>query len=120
MVARLCRIAITAASFLAVLLAARDIHSGLAQQAQAQNPYYVEAAPPIPYNYFVPSPEGSGSAAALYVSPRPTPPRVGAAFITYQPFAPHEFLYRHNRTYVRYNPDAGRTRTTVTYRSPIW
>jgi len=50
--------------------------------------------------------------AQLYVSPRPVPPRVGHTWITYPPFMPHEFLYKHRRKYVR---PAGVTglRTTV-------
>jgi len=113
MVARLRRFAVIAAVILAVLLLAWHFDSGLTREAQAQNPYYVVGAPVIPYNYFVPPPEAPGAGAALYVSPRPTPPRVGHTFITYQPFAPHEFLYKHKSTYVRHNEGAGRTRTHV-------
>ena len=48
--------------------------------------------------------------AEMYLSPRPTPPLVGHTYITYQPLMPHEFLYRHHRSYYRDNgPYAGVT-----------
>ena len=71
--------------------------------------------PDVFYNFYVPPvPAGGypGMGAQLYVSPRPVPPRVGHTWITYPPFMPHEFLYKHRRKYVR---PAGVTglRTTV-------
>ena len=73
-------------------------------------------APDLFYNYYVPPGPCGGVAAALYPSPRPTPPWVGHTYVTYQPLMPHELLYPHKRTYLRRNPDAGYTRTTVHYR----
>jgi hypothetical protein len=67
------------------------------------------------YNYYVP-PSPGGVGAQLYVCPRPTPPLVGHTYITYQPLAPHEFLYRHNRVYYTENPGAGWTQTKVRWR----
>jgi hypothetical protein len=75
-------------------------------------------AGPVPdvfYNFYTPPvPVGPSPAmgAQLYVSPRPVPPRVGHTWITYPPFMPHEFLYKHRRKYIR---PAGVTglRTTV-------
>lgn len=65
----------------------------------------VEApTPDVFYNYYVPPvPAGGypGFGAQLYVAPRPVPPRVGHTWITYPPFMPHEFLYKHKRRYVR-------------------
>ena len=67
-------------------------------------------------NYFVGNNCG-GYGAAMYVSPLPVPPHVGHTFITYQPLMPHEFLYRHHRTYHRYyDGGMGLTRTSVRYR----
>jgi hypothetical protein len=66
------------------------------------------------YNYYV-GPYPSGTAAQLYVSPMPVPSNVGHTWITYQPFMPHEYLYRHHRAYYTYNPGAGWTRTKVRY-----
>jgi hypothetical protein len=71
--------------------------------------------PDVFYNFYTPPvPVGAYPAmgAQLYVSPRPVPPRVGHTWSTYPPFAPHEFLYKHRRKYVR---PAGVTgmRTTV-------
>lgn len=68
------------------------------------------------YNYYVP-PVGPGSVGAgLYPCPRPTPPMVGHTYITYQPLSPHEFLYKHHRSYVTTHEDAPRTRTSVRWR----
>ncbi|HZL89730.1 MAG TPA: hypothetical protein VFB96_15300 [Pirellulaceae bacterium] len=67
-------------------------------------------------NYFVGNNCG-GFGAAMYVSPLPVPPHVGHTFITYQPLMPHEFMYRHHRTYHRYyNGGMGLTRASVIYR----
>ncbi len=73
--------------------------------------------PDLFYNYYVgPVPCGSAGAvgAQLYVSPRPVPPLVGQTYITYQPLAPQEFLYKHKRTYYTPNgPYAPVTKTHV-------
>jgi hypothetical protein len=106
MVLRVVCVGLVVAAAAAVLLAAGPV--------RAEGPY-VYGAPPIPYNYYVPGPGASGSAAALYVSPRPVPAYVGSAFITYQPLAPHEFLYKHCRVYHTHNPGAGWTRTVVSW-----
>jgi hypothetical protein len=73
---------------------------------------YEGSAPFSTYNYYVPGYEG-GPPAQLYVSPRPVPPLVGHTYITYPPLNPHEFLYRHKRTYSRVDPDGGTTKTRV-------
>jgi len=75
--------------------------------------------PDLFYNYYV-APVACGgygaTGAALYISPRPTPPWVGETYITYQPLMPHEFLYRHHRTYYRDNgPYAGVTKVCVNW-----
>jgi hypothetical protein len=77
-----------------------------ASEATAVN----RAAAPVSANYYV---ADADAPVALYVSPRPTPPMVGHTYITYQPLAPHEFLYRHHRTYVTRHLDAPRTVTRV-------
>src|SRR5689334_12180322 len=46
------------------------------------------------YNYYAQPGPFNGAAAQLYVSPRPVPPFVGHTWVTYQPFYPHEFMYR--------------------------
>ena len=66
------------------------------------------------YNYYV-GPGPSGTTAQLYESPLPTPAFVGQTYVTYQPFMPHEYLYRHKRSYYTYNCGAGWTRTKVRY-----
>lgn len=65
------------------------------------------------YNYYADSP--GGVPAQLYVSPRPTPPLVGHTYYTYQPLLPHEFMYKHQRTYYHPHP-MGTTVTKVRYR----
>ncbi len=68
------------------------------------------------YNYYVgPGYNGVGTPAQLYLSPRPTPPLVGHTYVTYQPFMPHEYLYKHHRLYVRVHPDGSGTRTKVSW-----
>ena len=65
------------------------------------------------YNYYIPP--GPYVGAQLYVCPRPTPPMVGHTYYTYQPLLPHEYMYRHHRTYCRKNPGAGWTKTRVSW-----
>lgn len=65
------------------------------------------------YNFYVPPGNSGVVGAQLYPSPRPAPPWVGYTYYTYQPLMPHEFLYRHHRTYVRCYPGQGWTRTFV-------
>jgi hypothetical protein len=88
-----------------------------AKSAQAQDYCGPYSRPDLFYNYYVApvSCNGYGGVGAqLYVSPRPTPPLVGHTYITYQPLMPHEFLYKHHRTYTRDNgPYAGVTKTHV-------
>lgn len=55
-------------------------------------------------NYYVGPSVYGGVPAQMYVSPQPAPPHVGHTYITYQPLMPHEFTYRHHRTYYRYYP----------------
>ncbi len=71
---------------------------------------------PGAYNYYVHPGEAGLLGAQLYLSPRPTPPVVGHTYVTYPPLMPHEFLYRHHRTYHTYNPGSGWTRTRVSWR----
>ena len=71
--------------------------------------------PDLCYNFYVHGPCG-GYPAQMYVSPKPVPPHVGQTYITYQPFMPHEYMYKHHRTYHQYY-DGGRglTRAKVIY-----
>jgi len=64
------------------------------------------------YNYYIGGGCG-GIPAQLYLSPRPTPPLVGHTYVTYQPFLPHEMLYKHHRTYYRIHPDGSGVRTKI-------
>jgi hypothetical protein len=81
------------------------------QMAEARH----QTPPDLFYNYYVPPDQTGGAGAALYVSPRPVPATVGHTWVTYQPLMPHEFLYTHDRMYVRRNPGAGITVTKVCY-----
>jgi hypothetical protein len=69
--------------------------------------------PDLFYNFYVHGP-CVGYPAQMYVSPKPVPAHVGHTYITYQPLMPHEFMYKHHRTYHQYY-DGGRglTRTKV-------
>jgi len=86
-------------------------------EASAQDYCGPSSRPDLFYNYYVgPVPCGAYGAAGaqLYVSPRPVPPFVGHTYITYEPLLPHEFLYKHRRTYQRYHgPHGGVTTTHV-------
>lgn len=72
------------------------------------------------YNYYVPPSGGGSLGAALYVSPRPTPPLVGHTYVTYPPLMPHEFLYSHHRTYLTQHPDGSMTRTHVSWKPSLF
>ena len=79
-----------------------------AGQTQAADLVYFNGG----YGYYVqPGPGVLG--AQLYVCPRPTPPMVGHTYITYQPLAPHEFMYKHKRHYRVVHPDDSRTKVKV-------
>jgi hypothetical protein len=66
-------------------------------------------------NYEGPNP--SGTATAMYISPRPVPPNVGWTYTTYQPYMPQEYLYKHTRSHYAWNPGAGWSRAKVRYRT---
>ena len=66
------------------------------------------------YNHYV-GPGPSGVPAAMYTAPLPVPANVGHTYVTYQPFMPHEFMYKHHRSTYNYHPGAGWTRTKVRY-----
>ncbi len=67
------------------------------------------------YNYYAQPGPYNGAAAEMYVAPLPVPPHVGHTWVTYQPFIPHEYLYKHKRAYYTYNRGAGWRRTNVRY-----
>jgi len=67
------------------------------------------------YNYYAQPGPFYNTPGKMYVSPLPVPANVGHMYTTYQPFMPHEYLYRHKRAYYTYNPGAGWTRTNVRY-----
>ncbi len=55
-----------------------------------------------------------GIAAQMYIAPVPVPATMGHTYYTYQPFMPHELLYKHHRTYHRYYDEGrGFTRTHI-------
>ena len=74
------------------------------------------------YNFYVPQTgPGGGVPNEMYPSPHATPYPAIQTYYTYQPWMPHEFLYYHNRKYVRYHSGGmGHTVTTVNWGgSPI-
>ena len=86
----------------------------IAGDARAQGYGVPGWASPEPNYYAMPA-GAEGLTAALYPSPRPTPPLVGQTYITYEPLAPQEFLYPIFRYYKTYNGNHQVTRTTVIY-----
>ena len=100
---------------LAAVLAATGFVGDASHQALAQGRQ--RTAPDLFYNFYVPPGNYGGVVGAqLYLCPVPTPPLVGHTYITYQPLMPHEFLYKHRRTYVYHRPDGKRTKTKVSWR----
>lgn len=54
--------------------------------------------------------------AGIYPSPMPTPLMAGRTYITYQPLMPHEYMYKHHRSYhMYYDGGKGLNRTLVNY-----
>jgi len=68
------------------------------------------------YNYQV-GPNPSGTAAAMYISPRPVPAHVGHTYTTYQPLMPHEYMYKHTRSHYAHTQGAGWSRSKIRYRT---
>ena len=110
---------VSQAAIAAVLAAATWF--AMTGEARAQSYGAPGWASPQPNSYAMPTGPG-GLTAALYPSPRPTPPLIGQTVITYEPLAPYEFSYVHHRVYKTqsaYNPCNGSsqvTRTSVTWR----
>ncbi|MCM2369572.1 hypothetical protein [Aporhodopirellula aestuarii] len=74
--------------------------------------------PDLFYNFYTQGPANSAN-AQMYVSPVPVPPNVGHTFLTYQPFYPHEMLYKHtDRFHNYYDGGRGMNRTRVSYSYP--
>lgn len=107
MVLRFFRVSIAAAVLLSAWCACSD-------SARAANG--LSGPNDLFYNFYVAPVWEGGVGAQLYPAPRPTPPKVGHTYFTYQPFMPHELLYRHRRTYFRYHPTGQVTRTRVGWR----
>ncbi|MGE3408777.1 MAG: hypothetical protein AB7I37_18305 [Pirellulales bacterium] len=72
--------------------------------------------PPLGYNHYYPGYGSPYMPARLYMCPRPVPPRVGYTYITYQAFAPHEYLHQHARWYYSIHPGSGTTITKISWR----
>lgn len=74
--------------------------------------------PDLFYNYYTQG-QANRVNAQMYVSPLPVPPNVGHTYTTYQPFMPHEMLYRHtDRFHNHYDNGRGTNRTRVRYSYP--
>ena len=72
--------------------------------------------PDLFYNFYNGPTGGATYSATMYPSPRLTPPVTGYSHYTYQPFMPHEYMYRHKRKYHHYyNGNRGLNKTTVSY-----
>lgn len=96
---------------LAALAIGSDCYAGNKDCPQCRE--YQYGNPDLFYNHFVP-PTCGGLGAGIYPAPLQVPAHVGHTYFTYQPFMPHEMLYKHHRTYHRYyNEGRGLTRTSV-------
>lgn len=96
-----------------LMMAWGAIPSQAAQTDCPQCRQYQYGNPDLFANYYAP-PTCGGVGAEIYVAPVPVPPHVGHTYYTYQPFMPHEMLYKHHRSYHRYyNEGRGLTRTSV-------
>jgi hypothetical protein len=83
-----------------------------ARHAAVCRPHFY-GSPDLFYNYYVGSDCGLVG-TQMYLAPHPVPEHVGHSWYTYQPFMPHEMLYKHKRVYHRYyNEGRGLTRTSV-------
>ncbi len=105
-------------SCIALVIAAASLLAVFAvdSQAQAAECGYPVQNQDLFYNYYVGAGYSGAYPAAMHLCPRPTPPLVGHTFVTYQPFNPHEFMYRHHRIYTRRHFVGGTTRTRIWYR----
>jgi len=101
-------IALTAAAWL--------WQSGIDGQSRCQAANTYVGSGDLFYNYYTPSPGYGCSTAGMYPCPLPAPPLVGHTYITYQPLMPHEFMYKHRRSYKRIHPNGSVTRTRVSWR----
>ncbi len=82
-------------------------------EAQANEYPSPPVYPDVMNQYYVADPY-YGYPAEMYTSPITTPPYVPQTYITYPPLDPHEFLYKHHRTYYHYyNGGQGLNRTKV-------
>lgn len=98
-----------------LVVAALAVAWNLCLDGTSQAGGFGRTSPGLFSNYYVaPGPYG-GVGPQLYVAPVPTPASVGHTHVTYQPLMPHEFLYRHHRSYYRYNQGSGWTRTMVSW-----
>lgn len=107
------RIALSLLVLAVALLTAEAVH---AAEGLWKRPISYQNKKDLFYNVYE-GPDPSGATAGAYVSPRPVPPNVGHTYTTYQPFMPHEYMYRHTRTNYAYAPGAGWSRAKVRYRT---
>lgn len=108
-------IRLTALALVAVGLAAASLPS----QATATEGLYkrqitYQNKQDLFYNFYE-GPDPSGTTTAMYISPLPVPAHVGHTYTTYQPFMPHEYMYKHTHSNYAHAPGAGWSRSKVRY-----
>ncbi|TWU19671.1 hypothetical protein [Allorhodopirellula heiligendammensis] len=92
------------------------LHGGLVDGGMVQGREYGQ--PDLFYNFYTQGAANSAN-AQMYVSPVPVPQHVGHTYLTYQPFYPHEMLYKHHdRFHNYYDGGRGMNRTHVSYYYP--
>ncbi len=121
-ITRLCVFAVALVAFGAVSSLDTEALAGGGNGVHCRNPQCITCRdrtygqPDLFYNFYAPA-ACAGTSARMYVAPLPVPAVVGHTYFTYQPFMPHEFMYKHQRTYHRYYDDGrGLTRTSVRWR----
>jgi hypothetical protein len=97
------------------LTAAEVVHAELKAGWDGKRRISYQQQKDLFYNYYAQPGPYNGAAAGMYVSPRPVPAFVGHTYVTYQPYMPHEYLYKHKRSYYTHTAGAGWRRTNVRY-----
>ena len=105
---RVMAIALIAAGVTAVASSAHAVEGLYKRQISYQNKQ------DLFYNFYE-GPDPSGTTTAMYISPRPVPAHVGHTYTTYQPYMPHEYMYKHTRSHYAHAPGAGWSRAKVRY-----
>lgn len=94
------------------------VGSAQAQAVDSFGQIWGRGAQPLFNNYFTQG-YSNQAEAGMYISPVGVPGWVGHTYVTYQPFWPHEYTWRHHDRYHSYYDNGrGLNRTSAHYSSP--